>query len=125
MKRRESLLQYSTQEFVELLKSNRIRRLCFVYDGKKEKVISSPRILNPMIEYLNAEKKDFNFHKGLFSQITKNYDTLMGAFVRRTKGKIAVQPADKLSKQNHPIFGHRGQQIINSLVEDKWYKQDK
>ncbi|MDR3625212.1 MAG: Glu/Leu/Phe/Val dehydrogenase family protein, partial [Ignavibacteriaceae bacterium] len=39
-------------------------------------------------------------------------------------GKIAVQIADKLSKENHPVFGHRGQQIIDSLVKDKWHEID-
>ena len=39
-------------------------------------------------------------------------------------GKIAVQIADKLSKKNHPVFGHRGQQVIDSLVKDKWHELD-
>jgi len=34
--------------------------------------------------------------------------------------EIALKVADELSKVNHPIFGHRGKQIINSLVENKW-----
>ena len=38
-------------------------------------------------------------------------------------GKVAVKLAGKLSKVNHPIFGHRGQQIIDSLVEDKWHEK--
>lgn len=35
-------------------------------------------------------------------------------------GQIAVSLADKLSQELHPIFGHRGQQIIDSLVADDW-----
>jgi len=35
--------------------------------------------------------------------------------------KIALKIADELSKVNHPIFGHRGKEIIKSLVEDKWH----
>jgi glutamate dehydrogenase/leucine dehydrogenase len=35
-------------------------------------------------------------------------------------GQIAVSLADKLSLELHPIFGHRGQQIIDSLVADDW-----
>ena len=38
--------------------------------------------------------------------------------------EVAVHLADKLSKENHPIFGHRGKQIINSLVEDKWHEKE-
>ncbi len=33
--------------------------------------------------------------------------------------KIAVQLADELALVPHPIFGHRGEQIIRSLVENK------
>ena len=39
-------------------------------------------------------------------------------------GKVAVKIADKLSKENHPVFGHRGRQIINSLIGNKWYEND-
>ena len=38
--------------------------------------------------------------------------------------KIAIKIADKLSRENHPVFGHRGQQIIDSLVENKWHLTD-
>jgi len=34
--------------------------------------------------------------------------------------KVAIRMADELSLQPHPIFGHRGQQIIESLVAEKW-----
>jgi len=36
--------------------------------------------------------------------------------------EIALMLADKLSKENHPIFGHRGKEIIKSLVENEWHK---
>ncbi len=35
--------------------------------------------------------------------------------------EIALKLADRLSKENHPIFGHRGKQIIKSLVENNWH----
>jgi glutamate dehydrogenase/leucine dehydrogenase len=35
--------------------------------------------------------------------------------------EIALALADKLSTENHPIFGHRGKQIIQSLVENNWH----
>lgn len=35
-------------------------------------------------------------------------------------GKAAVRLAEQLSTLTHPIFGHRGQQIIDSLVLDGW-----
>ena len=34
--------------------------------------------------------------------------------------EIALKIADKLSMELHPIFGHRGKQIINSLVDNRW-----
>lgn len=37
--------------------------------------------------------------------------------------KVATQIADKLSLENHPIFGHRGQKIIDSLVTDRWHER--
>lgn len=37
-------------------------------------------------------------------------------------GQVAQRQADALSLENHPIFGHRGRQIINSLVEDGWHE---
>jgi len=35
-------------------------------------------------------------------------------------GEIALNIAEKLSLENHPIFGHRGEKIIESLVKNKW-----
>ena len=35
--------------------------------------------------------------------------------------EIALKLAERLSLQNHPIFGHRGTEIIKSLVENNWH----
>jgi glutamate dehydrogenase (NAD(P)+) len=35
-------------------------------------------------------------------------------------GRIAVRQAEKLSLEPHPIFGHRGRQIIDTLVAGGW-----
>jgi leucine dehydrogenase len=37
--------------------------------------------------------------------------------------EIALKLADKLSRENHPIFGHRGKEIIKSLIEDNWHEK--
>ena len=37
--------------------------------------------------------------------------------------EIALNLADNLSRENHPIFGHRGKEIIKSLVENKWHEK--
>lgn len=39
---------------------------------------------------------------------------------RKPTSRIATELADRLSLEKHPIFGHRGRLIINSLVEDRW-----
>ncbi|NIM19139.1 MAG: leucine dehydrogenase [Candidatus Latescibacteria bacterium] len=39
-----------------------------------------------------------------------------------TPAGIAVRIADELSMELHPIFGHRGRQIIESLVADRWHE---
>ena len=36
--------------------------------------------------------------------------------------RIAMREADRLSLEPHPIFGHRGKQIIDSLVTDRWHE---
>jgi leucine dehydrogenase len=36
-------------------------------------------------------------------------------------GKVALRIADELSYEMHPIFGHRGRQIIDSLVAGNWH----
>jgi leucine dehydrogenase len=37
--------------------------------------------------------------------------------------EIALKIADKISREKHPIFGHRGKEIIKSLVENEWHKK--
>ncbi len=36
-------------------------------------------------------------------------------------GEVATRQADELSELPHPIFGHRGRQIIDSLVATRWF----
>jgi len=38
----------------------------------------------------------------------------------RPNGEIALKLAEELSFEYHPIFGHRGEQIIKSLVKNNW-----
>ena len=40
----------------------------------------------------------------------------------RPTGQIAVRLAEELSFEKHPIFGHRGRLIIDSLVEGRWHE---
>jgi leucine dehydrogenase len=37
---------------------------------------------------------------------------------------VALAQANALSMEEHPLTGHRGQQIIDSLAADRWYEED-
>ena len=39
-----------------------------------------------------------------------------------TPGISAQKIAEELSLKNHPLWGHRGQKIIDGLVEDNWHQ---
>jgi len=44
---------------------------------------------------------------------------------RETKtppAEVAMKIANEMSLQNHPLFGHRGRQVIDSLVGDRWHE---
>ena len=36
--------------------------------------------------------------------------------------QAAMQQADRLAREEHPVFGHRGYQIIKSLIQKKWHE---
>ena len=38
----------------------------------------------------------------------------------KTPAEVAIELADELSHKNHPIYGHRGEKIIASLVKNNW-----
>jgi glutamate dehydrogenase/leucine dehydrogenase len=84
------LLKSSPQEFIAFLKSNNITRFYFAYDNKLSAVKSSHPSLQPIADFLNNDKRDFQKHEGIFAQLSSKYDTLLGAFVHRTnRGQAA------------------------------------
>ncbi len=86
----KTLLQKKTQEFVEFLKEENIYCFYFVYDPYKKKVITSSHVLQPIADFINDDRRDFFLHEGLFFQLSKDFDTLLGAFVHRTnRGQAA------------------------------------
>jgi len=38
----------------------------------------------------------------------------------RPPGRVATEEADRLSDELHPIFGHRGRTLIDTLVAERW-----
>ena len=85
-----SLTKIHTQELVNYLKEKGITRFYFVYDEKTGGVISSHPELQELADFINSDKRDFQKHEGMFFRISREYDTLLGAFVHRTnRGQAA------------------------------------
>ncbi|NIR52801.1 hypothetical protein GWO43_29680, partial [candidate division KSB1 bacterium] len=80
----QNLLELHPQEFVNYLKLRQIRRFFFVYDAKSGRVHPSDKHLQSIADFIQADQRDFLQHEGLFFQITREHDTLQGAFVHRT-----------------------------------------
>jgi glutamate dehydrogenase/leucine dehydrogenase len=86
----QDLLSVTPQEFVEYLKAESISRFYFVYDQKSSEVKPSHPQLQPIADFLNNDKRDFQKHESIFVQLNSKYDTLLGAFVHRTnRGQAA------------------------------------
>ena len=90
MSRADELINFSPQEFIQFLRKHNIKKFSFVYDQNKNSLISSHQQLQPVADYIQADKRDFMEHEGMFFQISKKHDTLQGAFVHRTnRGQAA------------------------------------
>jgi leucine dehydrogenase len=86
----DDLLKMAPQEFVAFCREQGITRFYFVYDGKKDEMAGSHPMLEPIAEFIHGDRRDFMKHEGLFFQISREYDTLLGAFVHRTnRGQAA------------------------------------
>jgi glutamate dehydrogenase/leucine dehydrogenase len=84
------LLQVTPSELVQYLREEGIRRFFFVHDDQTGRVVSSHERLDPIARFLEADRRDFIGHEGLFFQVSSRYDTLQGAFVHRTcRGQAA------------------------------------
>jgi leucine dehydrogenase len=71
---------------------------------------------DPLIEkHLN---KEWDFSIFCMTQKVLNESKLKNT----PPGQIALAIAEKLSHENHPIFGHRGRLIVDSLVSDNWHE---
>jgi glutamate dehydrogenase/leucine dehydrogenase len=85
-----AMINLSPTQFIQLLKSENIRRFYFVYNPKSKQVIASHDALKPIADFLNMDERDFMLHEGLFFQLTEKYNILQGAFVHRTnRGQAA------------------------------------
>lgn len=80
----DELKNISPQEFIQFLKEQNIYRFYFVYDQKTDRVICSHPELQSLAAFLEADKRDFMQHEGMFFQVDREYGTLQGAFIHRT-----------------------------------------
>ncbi len=71
---------------------------------------------DPLIEKHLTKDCKFSIHQMTLKVLNESKKS------GQSTGAMAVKMAEKLSLENNPIFGHRGQLIINSLVEDGWEK---
>jgi len=71
---------------------------------------------DPMIERHLTQDWDYS----IFNTAIKVLETSRST--GEPPGRVALDMANELSMQTNPIYGHRGQQIIDSLVADRWYE---
>jgi len=84
------LIRMSPQAFVRLLRDGGIRRFHFVLDRGAGRLVSSHERLQPVADFLFADRRDFQNHEGMFFQVTREHETLQGAFVHCTvRGQAA------------------------------------
>jgi len=86
----DNILEFTPQQFVAWLKEQSIRRFHLVLNPANNQVEASHEQLAPLAEFINADDRDFMGHEGMFFQVSRQYDTLQGAFVHRTcRGQAA------------------------------------
>ncbi len=90
MQRVPDLIRMAPQDFVLFLKDQGIARFYFVHDRERDRMLCSHEVLEPIAEFILGDPRDFMEHEGLFFQVSRQHDTLQGAFVHRTnRGQAA------------------------------------
>lgn len=69
---------------------------------------------DPLIERHLSKEWEYSIHRTTLRVLNKSKTDGI------PPGKIALNLANTLSLENNPIYGHRSQLIIDSLVENKW-----
>lgn len=82
-----SLLTKTPTEFVSHLRNLGIHR--FYIATRQGKVTVSHNQLEELATFYQQDRINFNDHEGLFFQVSRQHDVLMGAFVHRTKRGLA------------------------------------
>lgn len=98
-------------------------------------IVYVPDFLNNRMGIVNAADEQYGYVRNdpLFERhLSRDWDhsiyqTTLRVLRRSAEsgeptGRIAVDLAERLSLEPHPVFGHRGRLIIDSLIEDRWHE---
>ncbi len=73
---------------------------------------------DPMIERHLEKEWEHSIHQAATRVFTRSKES------GNPPAVVAMALADQLSLEAHPLTGHRGQQIIDSLAADRWFEED-
>ncbi|RKZ15898.1 leucine dehydrogenase [bacterium] len=86
----DDILKISPSQFVSFLHEQGIHRAHFVWNANSGRVEASHPELEPIARFMDSDPRDFQQHEGVFLQVSREHDTLQGAFVHRTnRGQAA------------------------------------
>jgi leucine dehydrogenase len=74
----------SPDAFCDFLSFEGIRRFYFVWDEEAGRVLSSHPALEPLARFLEADRRDFERHEGIFGTVAPETGVLQAAVVHRT-----------------------------------------
>ena len=83
--RNASILSMKPNEFVEYMKSNNLKRCSVTYDETSMSTVVNSEKLSGLKDFCSVgSNKDYLKHEGLFLEVGKRSETLLGAFIWRT-----------------------------------------
>jgi leucine dehydrogenase len=80
-----NFLNLAPHELAQELKKKQIERFAFIFDSKTKQLESSHPELKPIAEAISKNARDFHSHEGLFFQVSKHANSILGAFVHSTQ----------------------------------------
>jgi len=86
----DKVLELTIEEFKEAMKAAGTRRVYLVWDDVERRVLASHAFLEPWADELARDRVDYQRHEGIFLEIGRQSDCLLGAFVHNTtRGQAA------------------------------------
>jgi leucine dehydrogenase len=74
----------SPAAFCDFLRFEGIRRFYLVWDPDAGRVLASHQALEPLARFLEADRRDFDRHEGVFGQVAPDTGVLQSAVIHRT-----------------------------------------